>query len=110
MGLYTASREKNLFSTASKRLHERLNVVNRRVDTLQAAYRVISDSLADVARDVRHVDLDMVGLEDKVKAFTGRVSVRKRREKKEEASENGAQPLDEAEMNRRIRDGTMTSV
>ena len=85
-------------------------VMQRQLDHQAERLEHLADQLVDLRRDlsetshsVRTLDLDMVGLEDKVKAFTGRLSVRKRKDRKE--PEDDVEPLD---LNQAIKDGTVT--
>ncbi len=74
------------------------------VETLETENRALREDLAEAKRAIRTFDLDMVGLEDKVKAFTGRISVRKRADRQPPA------PVEpEMDLNAAIRDGKLTS-
>ena len=84
--------------------------VIKRLEALEGARLTQRHEIEDLRRDlseashnVRSLDLDMVGLEDKVKAFTGRISVRKRQDRKEPEPE--VEPQD---LNALIRDGKLT--
>ncbi len=85
--------------------------LNRRQDRSEVRIRALEDmvedlrkDLAEASRNVRTLDMDIVGLEDKVKAFTGRLSVRKRKDRKEPEVE--VEPQD---LNALIRDGKLTT-
>ncbi len=67
------------------------------------AIRGNPEDLADTSHDVRTLDLDMAGLEDKMKALSGRVSVRKRRDRQPEEA-----PEPELDLDMAIRDGVVT--
>lgn len=81
-----------------------LRHLEERVEHQTELLEDLRKDLAEAKRDVRTLDLDMVGLEDKVKAFTGRVSVRKRKDRQPEP-----EPEPELDLNQAIRDGVVTS-
>ena len=74
------------------------------VEHVREEVRDLRHNLAETSGDVRRLDLDIVGLEDRVKAFTGRISVRKRKDRKEPA-----EPEPEIDLNQLIRDGKVSS-
>ncbi len=80
-----------------------LRHLQERVEHLDDALRDTRNNLAETARDVRTMDLDMGMLEDKFKALTGRVGVRKRKDRQE--PEEAVVPMD---LNQAIRDGKLT--
>lgn len=81
-----------------------LRHLQERVEHLSEQVADLRKDLSETSRDVRTLDLDMVGLEDKVKAFTGRVSVRKRKDRQPEPEPEAPFDLNEA-----IRNGKVTS-
>lgn len=87
----------------SPHLSKRLERVEGRLARAEEAQLDLVRDLGEALRMVRTLDLDIVGLEDKVKAFTGRISVRKRHDRKEPEPE--AAPVD---LNAAIRDGKVT--
>ena len=87
----------------SPHLHKRQDRLQKRFAVLEDDVRTLRHDLADTSQDVRRLDLDIVGLEDRVKAFTGRLSVRKRKDRQPEAA-----PEPEPDLNRLIRDGKLT--
>lgn len=85
-------------------MHRQLDHQAERLEHLTDLISDLRRDLSETSHSVRTLDLDMVGLEDKVKAFTGRISVRKRKDRKE--PEDDVEPLD---LNQAIRDGTVTT-
>ncbi len=73
------------------------------IAVLETENQNLAKDLADAKRDVRTLDLDMAGLEDKFKALSGRISVSKRRDRQPEAE---LEP--EIDLNQAIRDGVIT--
>lgn len=90
--------------TTDRSLIQSLRHLQERVEHLDEVLVETRKDLAETSREVRHLDLDMVGLEDKVKAFTGRISVRKRKDRQDDVVEEPEIDLDTA-----IRDGLVTS-
>lgn len=79
--------------------------LTERVEHLQETYDQLRKDLSETAHDVRTLDLDMVGLEDKLKTFTGRVSVRKRKDRQPDP-----EPETEFDLNEAIRTGEVTHI
>ena len=87
----------------NKDLSKPLRHLQERVEHLDDLHRETKKDLAETQRDVRTLDLDMGMLEDKFKALTGRVSVRKRKDR-----EDGVVPEPELDLDQAIRDGVVT--
>lgn len=89
---------------ASERQKGRISALEAKIEHLSTSLHDLSSKLAETSHNVRTIDLDMVGLEDKVKAFTGRISVRKRKDR-----EPQPEPEPEFDLNQAIKDGRVSS-
>ena len=89
---------------SSPQVIHRIEALEHETKRLREEREDLRVDLSDALRGVRQLDLDIVGLEEKVKSFTGRRSVSKRKDRKE--PENEAPPID---INQAIRDGKLSS-
>ncbi len=81
---------------------KRLLRLEGQAEILDGEVSEIHKSASEALHGIRQLDLDMVGLEDKVKAFTGRISVRKRKDRQPDGD-----PEPEKDLNQMIRDGEL---
>ncbi len=102
-GLYSALRDNFMAWFTSPHLSKRLERQESLLRRLAEEQADLAHNLSETSHEVRRLDLDIVGLEDKVKAFTGRLSVRKRKDR-----EPDPEPEPEIDLNAAIRDGKVT--
>lgn len=102
--VYSLSSGVIMWWNLTPQLIKRIEALEDQSRDLKTSLHDLSTKLAETSHGVRQIDLDMVGLEDKVKAFTGRISVAKRKDRQPEP-----EPEPELDLNQAIRDGKVSS-